>query len=467
MVSLKNLASEFAAQLLALWETGNYHILTLFRMYIWFLQNYGKHNAKHDIRRFTDWQLKDMEMAIWNAKIDFTKIPLETVHNKNRRSGKTKNATIVAVFFKLLNLEVKWRSAYSRQMTMAKYWFLMNPFIRKIDYVDNSIHSYGPSIYPIDMAVLTPANVTGVECDCAFFDEGGWVFKHLRLYEAYQNARPMVAPSLCKHIMHFSTPARDSAFEEAWISVQSLEVELGTTLTVLRTDEDCPWITPEFVEYERLMNIDVPWYVDQNYKGIWVVYGGAVFNKFYDLRDKLHVPQAIRDNWAKIPLEKGGVDWNGEHTKHFLVMGQVTPSHVFIKEELKFTDIKYLKNYMNEVSLELEFDDPFSNQYADTAMEIGIKASYFGWKMEQKMERVRQINARTTIIDKVKCPTVFKNFQNAGFNKAVRLGVLEKRPDQHGLDGALHMIHPDAGKVDYKRRPKRAYNRPLMAELRV
>ena len=272
-------------------------------MYIWFLKNYGRYNAKHDLRRFTDWQLKDMEMAIWNDKIDYTKVPLETVHNKNRRSGKTKNATCIAEFYSLLNLEVKWRSGYMRQQAMAKYWFLMNPFTKSIHYQNNSVHMYGPSIYPIDLAVLTPANVTGIECDCAFFDEGGWVFKHLRLYEAYRNARPMVAPSKCKHIMHFSTPARYSAFQEAWLEVEALEVELGTKLTVLRTDEDCPWITPEFVEYERRMNADCPWYVDQNYKGIWVVYGGAVFNNFYDVNDTLHVPQSIRDNWSKMKSE--------------------------------------------------------------------------------------------------------------------------------------------------------------------
>lgn len=436
-------------------------------MYIGFCVKFSRYNAKHDMRRITPWQMKDMEMCIWNDKVDYTKVPLETAQNKNRRSGKTKNATMVATFFGLLNLEVKWRSAYLKQQNMAKYWFLMNPFVQKINYINNAVILYGPSIYPIDLAVLTPANVTGVECDCAFFDEGGWVFKHLRQYEAYQNARPMVAPSKCKHIIHFSTPARDSAFEEAWLSIQSLEVELGTTLTVLRTDVDCPWITPEFVEYERLMNIDCPWYVDQNYKGIWVVYGGAVFNKFYDVRDKLHVPQMIRDNWASIPLEKGGVDWNGEETKHFLVMGKVTPDYVYIKEELKFTDIDFLKTYMNQVSLELEFDDPFSNQYADTAMEHGIKASYFGWKMPQKMERVRQINSRITIIDKAKCPTVFKNFRNAGFDKTVRLAVLKKSPDQHGLDGALHMIHPDPGPVDYRRRSKRLYEMPVRNEVRV
>ena len=454
MVSLRNLAIEFASQLLEMYESGE-HIITVFRLYMWFLGKYGRYNAKHDMRRVADWQMKDMEMAIWNDKIDYTKIPLETVHNKNRRSGKTKDATRIAVFFSLLNLEVKWRSGYMRQMVMAKYWFLMNPFVRQIKYVDNSVHLYGPSIYPIDLAVLSAANVTGIECDCAFFDEGGWVFKHLRLYEAYRNARPMVAPSKCKHIIHFSTPARYSAFQEAWLEVESLAEELGTTLTVLRTDEDCPWITPEFVEYERRMNADCPWYVDQNYKGIWVVYGGAVFNNFYDINDLLHVPQEIRDKWSDMRPDRGGVDWNGEITKHYLVLGKLTPNYVLVKEELKFIDINFLEKYMRTVSIEMEDDDPFSDQYADTAKELGILGAYFGWDMPNKMERVRQVQIRTVIIDKAKCPTTWRNFQEAAHDKNSRLPALEKRPDQHGLDGVLHMIHPEAGGVHYMRMPKR------------
>jgi hypothetical protein len=420
---------------------------------MWFLGKYGRHTDKHDMRRWTDWQMADMEMAIWNDKVDYTKIPLETVHNKNRRSAKTKDATRVAVFFGLLNLEVKWRSAYMAQQNMAKSWFLMNPFVKEIKYIDNSVHLFGPSIYPIDLAVLSAANVTGVECDCVFFDEGGWVFHHLKLYEAYQNARPMVAPSKCKHIVHFSTPARSTAFHEAWLNAQIQEVKLGTKLTVLRTDVDCPWITPEFVEYERLANLDCPWYVNQNYKGIWVVYGGAVFNNFYDVRDELHVPKEIRDGWSEIPIENGGVDWNGPDTQHYLVLGKVTPKYVFIKEEIKFTDIMFLKRYMYDISLEMEAYDPFSNQFADTAKDWGIIGRYFGWKMEAKMERVRQVNARTTIIDKIKCPLTFRNFEEAALDKKSRVAAMEKRADQHGLDGALHMIHPKPWGMIYKKMP--------------
>jgi len=454
LASSAKLSTKFAIQLLDLYESKEYHILDLFRMYMGFLVKFGRFTPKHDMRRYTAWQMKDMEMAIWNDKIDYTKIPLETVHNKNRRSAKTKDATRLGVFFGLLNKEVKWRSAYMAQQNMAKFWYTLNPFVHKIDNLKNTVSLYGPNQYPINMGILSPANVTGVECDVAMFDEGGWVFKHLKLYEAYKNARPMVAPSDFKHVIHFSTPARYSAFQEAWDEVVLFAEELGTTLTVLRTWKDCPWITPEFLEYEERMNADCPWYIDQNYKGIWVVYGGAVFSNFYDINDTLHVPQEIRDNWSEIKSTHGGVDWNGEQTKHYLVLGKPTPKYLFIKEELKFIDIAFLKEYMHQVSLEMEADDPFSDEFADIAKEMGIIGSYFGWDMPHKMERVRQVKVRTVIIDKIKCPTVWKNFQEAALDKKSRMAAIEKRPDQHGLDGALHMMHPEAGPVDYKRRPK-------------
>ena len=420
-------------------------------MYRGFLSKFGGHTEKHDLRRCTPWQMKDMEMSIWNDKIDYTKIPLETVHNRNRRSAKTKNFTEVGVFCGLLNKEVKWRSAYGAQQTMAKFWYLLNPFVYKINNIENNVYLLGKTNYPINIGILSPANVTGVECDVAMFDEGGWVFKNLKLYEAYKNARPMVAPSVFKHIMHFSTPARYSAFQEAWLEMESYAEEIGTTLTVLRTWKDCPWITPEFLEYEEKMNADTPWYIDQNYKGIWVVYGGAVFNNFYDVNDKLHVPKEIREGWDDIISDKGGVDWNGEITKHYLLLGKVTPKYVFIKEELKFTDIAFLKRYMHDVSLELEDDDPFSDEFADNAKAMGIIARYYGWDMAHKMERVRQLKIRTVIIDKARCPTTWRNLQEAALDKTSRMAALEKRPDQHGLDGTLHMVHPTGAGIIYKK----------------
>lgn len=445
MVSLSKIAIKFADQLLELYESGQYHILDLFRMYIGFLSMYGGHAGRKDLRLITDWQMKDMLMSIWNDKIDYTREPLETVWNKNRRSGKTEGATILAIFFALLNKEVKWRSAYMKQQKEAKIWFSLNPFVRKINNQENLVYLYGNSYYPIDIAVLTPGNVTGVECDIAMFDEGGWVFKGLQLYEAYRASRPMVAPSDFKHIIHFSTPARSSAFQEAWDEVQSFAHERNTTLTVLRTWEDCPWITPEFLAYEERMNSDCPWYIDQNYKGIFVVYGGAVFSNFYDINDSVHVSDELYDWFRKARPSHGGVDWNGEFTKHYLGLYKITDDYIFALKEIKFLDISLLKKYEREVSLELEDNDPFSAPFANDAKQLGLLCNYFGWNDENKMERVRQVKARTVIVDKKECPTLWRNLQEAAYDQTSRLPKLEKRPDQHGLDDMLHAMHAGEG----------------------
>ena len=455
MVQLSKIATKFADQLLEMYESGLYHILDLFRMYMGFISVYGGHAGRKDMRLITPWQMKDMEMSIWNDKIDYTREPLETVLNENRRSGKTEFRTVLAVFFALLNKEVKWRSAYMRQQKEAKIWLHLNPFVDRINNQENLVYLKGQTYYPIDIAVLSPGNVTGVECDVVFFDEGGWVFRNLQLYEAYRNARPMVAPSDFKHIIHLSTPARYSAFQEAWDDVNTYAEKLGTTLTVLRTWRDCPWITKEFIEYERRMNSDCPWYVAQNYEGIFVVYGGAVFTKFYDINDSSYVTDELYDAFRKAKPSHGGVDWNGEFTKHYLVLGKLLGDYIFFLDEQKFTDIKYLERFDTRyISIEVEDDDPFSKPYADDCKKLGLKVNYFGWNDEAKMQRVHYIQERIAIMDKRKCPTLWKNMQEAAFDQTSRLPKMEKRTDQHGIDAGMHMCHAGEVHLYTPKRPK-------------
>jgi len=451
LVRLSKIAVKFADQLLDLHRSRLYHILDLFYMYIGFILKYGGHAGRKDLRLMERWQLEDMVMAIWNDKIDYTKETLETIWNKNRRSGKTEGATLLAVFFALLDYEVKWRSAYMKQQKEAKIWFILNPFVSKINNMENLVYLRGHSYYPIDIAVLSPGNVTGVECDVAMFDEGGWVFRNLQLYEAYRNARPMVAPSDFKHIIHFSTPARYSAFKEAWDYLRTKEEKLQTKLTVLRTWKDCPWISEEFIKEEEAANADCPWYVKQNYLGIFVVYGGAVFTKYYDINDSTYVTDIMYDAYREARPSHGGVDWNGELTRHYLVLGKLLGDYIFILDEIKFLDIEFLRKY-EKISLELEDLDPFSMPFANDAKKLGLKVNYYGWDDTMKMDRVRYIQTRTVIMDKKKCPTTWKNFEEAAYDQNSRLPMLEKRTDQHGLDGTLHMCH--AGET-YLTTPKR------------
>ena len=416
-------------------------------MYMGFIKKFGGHVGRgdegKDLRLVAPWQMEDMEKAIYNEKVDYTKEILEIIWNRSRRSAKTENATELAVFFGIIDKQVKWRSCHKDQQKEAKIWYHLNPFVKKISKLEGLIYLHGNSYYPIDLSILTPGNVTGQECDVLLFDEGGWVFKHLQLYEAYMHARPMVSASKCKHILHFSTPAKSTAYAEAWDFLKIKEDRYQTQFTFLRTVDICPWISEEFIENEKLVHADKLWYVLQNYYGVFAVPGGAVFNNYYDVNDKLHVSDELYEKFRSAKPKHGGVDWNGAITKHYLVLCYIDNDYIFVKEEIKFWDIHDLKKYEKNVSMELEDDDPYSDEYAQTAKEIGIRCAYFGWNEATKMERVRQVKARIVIIDRGRCPQTWKNFNEAGFTLSTqtRMPIMEKRSDQHGLDGVLHAAH--------------------------
>lgn len=380
------------------------------------------------------WQIKDMMMAVDNDAIDYREVPIEVIWNKSRRSGKTMNATMLAVFYALLGHRVVWRTPKRNQFKSAMRWWQMNPFVTKIQMRKHLVHLVNGNT--IDVAVMTPGNCTGIEADCVFFDEGGWVFKRLQVYEGYKQARPMIAPSDFKHILHFSTPARSTAFAEAWKRLKKKERELGTSLTVKRTADDCPWISEKFIESEKEANWDCPWYVDQNYYGKFVVYGGAVFDDIIDIRE---APDEIVELWNDTVPDVAGVDFNAPSSGHYVVKGKIFDEMVFLMYEEVFDEVEYLDN-LKDIVLEVE-DGGFNTPFANECRAMGLSnIMYEAWDEKSKMQRVRALQKRTIIIDGKECSVTKQNIEEAAYDQNSRLPKLEKRSEQHGLDAALHLM---------------------------
>ncbi|KKK54292.1 hypothetical protein LCGC14_3086210, partial [marine sediment metagenome] len=331
----------------------------------------------------------------------------------------------------------------------AKMWFHQNPFYIKISRQEQEVHIVNQYHILVWNLLATHQAAVGDESDCNFYDEGGDVGTELKLYQNYEDTRPMLANSDFSHILHFSTPARSTALYEAKISLEKLEIELDTKLIFVRDYTWCPWTKKERVLAEAERHPEDPYWFQKNYMCMWVVYGGAVFNTtdFYDIRQ---VSPELRQAYEDIEPTHGGVDWNGEATKHFLGLMAFTDQYVFCKDEIKFLDFKTLKDWHDLVSLELEADDPFSNQFADDALEYGIRGIYQGWDNEMKMERIRQLKKRIIILDQVKCPVLYKNLQEAAYDKSKRLPTLLKRSDQHGLDWLMHAMHIFDGRMYYR-----------------
>lgn len=456
MVSREAAVSTFKRQLLEEYErTGD--IIRCFRIYLGFLKEF----AADDYAEFTKWQESAMIMSVYNEKVDTKNEVLETLWNWCRRAGKSRGLTILGVFFSLLDKDVIWRAPHTDQLQQAGKWFRKNPFVKEVSIsYKNAVEIYASP--EINIGVLSEGKVASRECDILIFDEGGWVFKDKQVYIYYKNSRPMIAASDFKHIIHASTPARYTAFHEEYNSLRKLEKEYDTRFISVRTWEDCPWITEKWIELEREKHSDTPWYIDQNYNVMFVVYGGAVFDNVIEVGDPDY-PQFDKGVLDQVIPTHAGVDFNGDPTKHFIVTLNYNDRYVYVLDEIKFLELSKLFDYQN-LSLELE-DGLFNEQFTDQTKRMGLKCIYNAWNEADKHKRVQELRNRKIVIDKARCPITYKNLMEAAYDQRKRLPRLEKRTDQHGLDALLHGIHEKGGKVyinkqKSKRRKKSFFKQP-------
>ena len=333
----------------------------------------------------------------------------------------------------------------------------MNPFVYEEKVItQNVVRVYNSP--DINISVLSAGRVASREADCLIYDEMGWCFNHLQLYEYYKASRPMIAASSFRHILHASTPAKSTVFHEEWEALKELEYKLETRLTSWHNWKDCPWITAGWVEIERLKNFDCPWYVDQNYEALFVVYGGAIFNNIIALGD-LRYPEYCMGYFDMMNTTHGGVDFNGDIVKHYLVKIKYDDKFVYVIDELNFLDLNDLSklnlwDVRDPFSLEIE-DGLFNIPFARDCRRLGIPAIYKEFDDYIKAERIADLKARTIIIDKRKCPVTFKNITEAAYDQNSRLPKLEKKTDQHGLDALIHAIHGGSGKISFRDKTKK------------
>lgn len=445
-------------------------------MYLGFLRKYADPSGtreKDKIALWTDWQINDMEMSIYNPKINPEKETLQTTILRSRRSAKTRDGTTTWVFWDVLGYDCAWRAPIGGQLQKAGFWFGRNPFVRDVRLKDRRIIFISPLMHDLDIAPLTPGSTKGSDCDCMYYDELGDVIKRLQAYVLYLQSRPMVANSDFKHITNSSTPWRDTAFQDEWDITTGLERQYNTVLTSEHTADDCPWLTPEFIESER-KNYPA-WYIDSMYYCKWTVPYGAVFEKIIEISDPKFVDHPTPEhNYAAILATKNpklaGVDHNAgdrDHP-HYLVTGDYDENFVYVLDEYQFTDLQFLFDpKFRHVSMEIE-DGLFNIQFTDQEKMMGLRALYQEFNKELKMQRVQDIRNRTIIIDKIRAPLTYNNILSAAYSQTSRLPELEKRTDQHGLDCVIHFMHPTGGGMQlYERTPHAPFKRSFQKHVRT
>lgn len=454
MPSVKNVCINFKKVLWEDYEERDQDIIRSLMIYISFLMQH----SPADYGKFAPWQVADMCMSTYNPKVDITKTALETLWRYSRRGGKSQKLTALSVFGSLMDLKMVWRATYADQLGQASEWFNMNPFVSDNKITSsNTVRVFGSP--DINISVLSEAKVASRGADWLIYDEGGWCFKNHKKHEYYVASRPMLAASQTKRITHASTPAKMTSFHDASINLEKTEAKLNTKLTSWHPWGDCPWISKEWVEQERQLHSDCAWYVDQNYEALWVIYGGAVFNNVILEGDPsypaypLGFLQAMKETQG---IDFWGVDFNGEDTQHFRIGIKYDINNVYVLEETRFLDLWQLDGLLG--SLELE-DGMYNNKYTAQTKRMGINARYKQWNEDSKHLRVGALQERNIIINKTTCPITYKNLLEAALDKNSRLPKLEKRSDQHGLDGLLHAMHVGGGTVSFPKRKVTDYIR--------
>lgn len=464
----RKVVQQFTKQIRDVWDACYPDPTIPFRMYLGFLRKYADPPGTRDkdkLALWTPWQIVDMEMCLYNPKINPERETLQTTVLRSRRSAKTRDGTTVANFWSVLGYDVGWRAPIGGQLAKAAFWFSRNPFVKDVRLNEREIRFISPLSKNINIAPLTPGSTKGGDCDCMFYDELGDVMKHLQAYLLYLQSRPMVANSDFRHITNFSTPWRDTAFQDEWDITKKLEIKYDTKLTSEHTADECPWLTPEFIESEKL---NYPsWYIDAMYYCKWTVPYGAVFEKVITVGDPKY-PHLTKEWLSKIKPQFIGVDFNaGDRDKpHYLLTLTYDPDYIYVLDEFQFTDLNFLfQERFRNYSMECE-DGLWNTQFTEQTKSMGLTCIYFEWNESEKMERVQELRNRTIIIDKNRAPLTHKNLLNAAYDPNSRLVKLEKRTDQHGLDCLLHGVHPKGGKVYVPIRPD-PYRGKVFAKQRI
>ena len=472
MTTLQQFARQFGKQLRELYQSGT-HIIECFKIYLGFLVEFC--NDPHETKRlgqFTEWQIDDMVMCVYSDCINPIKEILESFLLYTRRGGKTKNLSIMGVFFSILGYLVMWRASFTDQLNMAKFWFLKNPFVTKVIYGQTDNHVRILDSPSINFDVIAEGKTQSRGVDIIILDEECMITLESKKYDVYEKLRPCIADSPFKHFIHGTTPELNTVAEVNWSFLKDQEIRKNTRFTAERDYTFCSWIDEAFIESERMLHEDDPYYVDMQYKLKWTVLGGKVFTNVIREGDPTY-PEYPRGFLEKITPSHGGVDFNGDINQHYLVLIKFNDNIIYVTHEIKFTELtELLKSDYRFISLELE-DGLYNDQFTVQTRMMGLQCIYNpNWTGDKggdkKMLRIQKVRNRKIIINKERCPQTWKNLDTCAWNRFKLRTEITKTKDQHGLDALLHAIHEIGGTFNFHGGYKRGNDlRPMIIQKKI
>lgn len=447
--------SDFKEFLLKFYHKGDLynpdHLWKTFDLYWRFLKTY----ADPRLTECTPQQQQSYYISITEP---------ESIDWRTRRGGKSLAFAVMGPFFSLIEFgkyegQVVYRCPYSDQLTQFSQWLKKNPFVDKVSLRSRHEADIIDSL-PINADKLSDATSASKGASVFLNDESKKIEIGSALQDYYLETRGIFiedAPEK-KRIMHKSTGGGLSQFELDVERLTEKQERLNRLLVMRIPWQDCPWITQESIDEEMKMNLDAPWYVDQEYNCINTPRGGTFFNpaRLHILGNPHEFPMNYLEEHGLSP-NVAGLDWNGEIVGHIMEVGYFDNQQLFIMEEITFKTVAEVNNWIRthpRITVEVEGrpkKDGYNAGFSDHLATLGATCSYQSWQVDEggslKQNRLAILQNLDVYVNPL-CKWFIRNFKQAKYDPKQLIPTLLKTPDQHGLDGALHMCH-GGGALDF------------------
>lgn len=373
----------------------------------------------HKYFQFEPFQISDQYLTFHH---------IETAWIRTRRGGKSRDLSVLAVFYVLLGFNLIWLAAKSTQLKQARKYLMANPYVKKIKMYD--VITMGTGTF--DLSMITKGRTASQGAHILIFDEGGKINVNLLEYEYYTYARAMVAENTTGfyRIINASTPSLGSVIEEVYRNL----LETDPQAISIHPYTDCgKWISPDFVAKEELKF--GKWYVDQEYRCLFVPHGNQ-------LLANLKVEESI----PEFPdMDK---TWGGDLGTTVMMVGiYVQGDECWVTDEVEFNwfddkDRPILESLLNKINVEFE-SEGFNYYQAREWARIYTNLTYTEWSKEVKGQRlVRARQFKVIHVSPAKTPNTYKDLSSAVGNPTENIWLKDTRHPSHWMDGFMHANRP-------------------------
>ena len=317
--------------------------------------------------QFGPKRLTECTKQQWQAYEMHVKLP-ETIDVRTRRGGKSLMLANLTFFFAIIKFgryegKVIYRAVFDKQLIQFKDWCRKNPFFVKFSEKDKD---YGKCMYildsePASVDELSEASTASLGASVLLLDEGGKAKSGLVKDQYCRYARGMVIEGLMgeRRIIHASTPATNTYFEEIYLYLRNKEDKDQIQYIITITYHECPWITEDDIKEERELNLNDTWVVPQEFECQWLAHGGNFFDQDHlKILGRDGIPIDLFEQ-MKLSPSSAGLDWNGKLTGHILyeIYWDGSSAELYIINETRLnevTDVKYWIDSHPGIPLEVE-----------------------------------------------------------------------------------------------------------------